>query len=77
MVSVAASDPTKAAIGMPRVLLLPNRSESITANPAPELTPIVFGLARELFMTLCKITPAVESPMPATHAPTALGSRTV
>ena len=29
------------------------------------MTPIVFGLASELFITLCRITPAQASPIPA------------
>lgn len=50
---------------------------SMTAKPEPELTPMVFGLARELFMTLCKMTPAQESPTPAKSPPSTLGIRTV
>ena len=50
---------------------------SMTAKPEPELTPMVFGLARELFITLCKITPAQESPIPAKSPPSTLGTRTV
>ena len=50
---------------------------SITAKPEPELTPMVLGLARELFMTPCRITPAHARPIPAKRPPSTLGSRTV
>ena len=76
MVSVVSRAPAKAAAGI-QYEAPPNISVSITAKPAPELTPMVFGLARELFMTLCKSTPAVASPMPARTAPMTRGRRTV
>ena len=47
--------------------------DNITKNPAPEFTPIVLGLARALFMTLCRITPATDKPIPAIIAPNILG----
>lgn len=49
----------------------------MTAKPAPELTPIVLGLARELFITDCRIAPAQASPIPASTAPVARGILTL
>lgn len=50
---------------------------SMTAKPEPELTPIVLGLASELFITPCKITPEQDSPIPAKSPPSKRGMRTV
>lgn len=49
----------------------------MTAKPAPELTPIVLGLARELFITDWRIAPAQASPIPARTAPAARGILTL
>ena len=46
-------------------------------NPEPELTPIVPGLAKALFITDCRITPETARPVPASSPPKARGIRTV
>lgn len=77
MEMVVRSAPRKAKSGV-RVVFAGKRSmESITKKPEPEFTPMVFGLARELFMTFCKITPEEASPIPAKRPPRTRGIRTV
>lgn len=45
------NEPINANVGVAARFSGSKIMESITANPAPELIPIVFGLARELFIT--------------------------
>lgn len=72
-----ANAPVKAKRGRVKEFAGKNIMASITAKPEPELTPMVLGLARELFMTPCKITPAQAKPMPASSPPITRGRRTV
>ena len=74
---VVRSAPRNAAKGVSAELAGKNSMESMTKKPEPEFTPIVFGLARELFITLCKITPAEERAIPENRPPSTLGIRTV
>lgn len=69
--------PAKAKSGRAKEPAGKNIMASITAKPEPELTPMVLGLARELFMTPCRITPAQAKPMPANSPPITRGRRTV
>ena len=71
--SVVRKAPAKAKMALWVARPWKRASPIITANPAPELTPMVFGLARELFITVCKITPAQDKPMPAVMAPNIRG----
>ena len=71
--SVVRKAPVKAKMALWAARPWKIASPIITANPAPELTPMVFGLARELFITVCKITPAQDKPMPAAMAPNIRG----
>lgn len=45
-----------------------NAAINTVNRPAPELTPIMLGLARELLSTDCKITPETENAHPAKTA---------
>ena len=71
--SVVRKAPVKAKMALWAARPWKIASPIITVNPAPELTPMVFGLARELFITVCKITPAQDKPMPAAMAPNIRG----
>ena len=71
------SAPAKAKTGRLPMASGKRTMESMTARPAPELTPMVLGLARELFMTFCRMTPAVARPTPAPMQPKTRGRRTV
>ena len=51
MTREVTSAPAKAKTGFKNRLSEKHIMESMTKNPAPELTPIVLGLARELFIT--------------------------
>lgn len=42
-------------------------------KPAPEFTPIILGLARELLSTDCRITPETANAQPARTAARVLG----
>ena len=48
---------------------------STVNNPAPELTPITFGLARELFNTDCNTAPETDRAHPARTAAKVRGMR--
>ena len=52
----------------------PRAVARVTANPAPELTPMIPGAARELASTLCITAPEMESAKPAAMQATVLGS---
>ena len=75
--SVVSSAPRNAKTGSAAEFAGKKIMASMTAKPEPELTPIVFGLARELFITPCRITPAQASPTPAKSPPKTRGMRTV
>ena len=69
--------PTKDITGCKNRLCGNNAIESITKKPAPELTPIVLGLASELFITSCNMIPATASPEPAKSPAITRGSLTI
>lgn len=77
MASVVKRAPTNAKTGM--VVIFPGKisMDNITAKPAPEFTPMVLGLAKELFITPCKITPEQASPTPASSPANTRGILTV
>lgn len=45
----------------------------VVKRPAPELTPIILGPARELFSTVCSINPDKDRAAPAKIAAKVLG----
>ncbi len=45
----------------------------VVKSPAPELTPIIFGLARGLFKTDWRINPAMDKAHPTSIAAKVLG----
>lgn len=75
---VVKKAPIKAKIGV-KIKLNPSGkiSESDTKNPAPELTPIMLGEAKEFSVMLCSSTPEIERPTPAIIPDKILGSLTL
>lgn len=72
---VAINAPENAAKGINPVAKGKKASNIITAKPAPELTPMIPGEARELPVTACKSTPEAERPAPARRPAAILGRR--
>ena len=75
--SVVSRAPQNAKTGSANEFAGKKIMASMTAKPEPELTPIVLGLASELFITPCKITPEQDRPIPAKSPPSTRGMRTV
>ena len=66
--------PRKAEMDMVHPERAPSTREMVTRSPAPELTPIIPGAARELESTLWRIAPERARAKPEKRAATVLGS---
>ena len=55
---------------------IPNAAQMVTASPAPELTPMMFGEANLFARTPCIITPATASANPQKMVDNTRGKRT-
>lgn len=67
-ISTAIRPPAKAAKGARYRLAGKKALMKTVRKPAPEFTPIILGLARELFNTDCKIAPDNDKEQPASIA---------
>ena len=68
--------PKNAANGVWLIKAGKNVDNAMVNNPAPALTPMMFGLAKELFKTVCKIAPETDNATPVNIAAMVRGSRT-
>ena len=75
MSSAVTRAPMKAKGPLTSMAVGKKTMESMTANPAPELTPMVLGEARALFMTFCRMRPELDKPRPAPRQARVRGMR--
>ena len=66
--------PKKALILIIKPEVTPIAHDSVTASPAPELTPIIPGAAKLFARTLCSIAPETANAAPAAIQAIVLGS---
>ena len=74
--SIAASAPKKAAVGTAAGQWGRNAAHRTAKNPAPALTPMIFGPASGFASTDWMMTPDTASALPARMQASVLGRRT-
>ena len=70
-----ANAPKNAAKGNSASMVGKNAEHNNTISPAPELTPMMLGLANGFCSTDCQIAPDTDKALPASRAPNTPGNR--